>query len=464
MNAPMIWIVIPAFLAVTLYLIRRWERITLLVGSLGALTLAALAWRLPIGVLLFTNIFPMRVSDTMFVLGRRFVIENSDRPMLAIIYLAAGLWFFGAYTAKAGRLFIPLGMGVVTLMIAALAVEPFLYAALLIQMAVFLCVPILLQPGRTPGRGVVRFLTFQTFGIPFILFAGWLLAGADAGSLNLPQITRAAVFLAIGFCFLLAIIPFHTWITLLAQESHPYASAFVFFMLPGIASLFGLSFIERYAWLRNSPNLYLLLQTTGVVMVVAGGVWAAFQRHLGRMLGWAVIVEIGLSLLALSTNQGAITRPLLGAETTTSQITIFFTLFLSRGMGLGAWAVALSIIRMHAPDLRFSSVQGFGRRLPFASACLILAHLSLAGFPLLVGFPSRLALWELLARTVPQVSFFVMLGSLGLLVGGIRSLAVLVMGQSDEPQTYLESRQEILFLSTAIIILISAGIYPFAIH
>ena len=40
--------------------------------------------------------------------------------------------------------------------------------------------------------------------------------------------------------------------------------------------------------------------TVGLIMVVSGGLLAAFQRHLGRIMGYAVIVETGFSILTIS--------------------------------------------------------------------------------------------------------------------------------------------------------------------
>lgn len=451
MNTTFIWVLLPGVLAAILLLFHRYERLTVTLSTLIAGLLATFAWWLPFNQRVSLGPVALEFVDTWSILGRQFVLGEADRPALVMLFLAAAFWCGGAYAAKTKSTFVPLALGIVTLLTAAIAVQPFLYAALLIELAVLVSIPLLIQPGIPVGSGVLRYLIFQTLGVPFILFSGWMLSGVEASPGTQALGTRAALLIGLGFIFLLAVFPFHSWVPMLAQDTHPYTVAFIFLLLPSAITFFGLGFLDQFAWLRNSQEVHLILRSIGVVMVFVAGFWAAFQRHLGRILGYAVLFEIGLSILTIGLGEG---------ERAGIFLSIFFASLLPRGLALGVWSLALTAIRSQNEDLYYRDVQGWARKMPIAVSGLVLAHFTWLGLPLTAGFPVRIALLENLAQASPAAAVWVILGSFGLLLGGLRTLVVLVMGEDQNTWQVTERRSQRLFLIFGMLAILVVGILP----
>ncbi len=446
MNAPVLWIILPLIMAGLMILITNQKAVTL-IGSLFVLFLTAAAWFIPIESSLTIGSFSFNLGSSLQILGRRLSLTSADRSFLALIYGSAFFWFLPAALVRVARRLVPLGLAIIALLVAALAVEPQLYAALLIETAVLLSIPLLSTDQQKKGKGLLRFLIFQTLAVPFILFSGWILAGIEANPGNIALARQAAIFLGLGFAFLLAIFPFYTWIPLLSEEVHPFILGFILWALPTVIMFFGLGFLEHYAWLRESPATGTILSTAGVLMVVSGGLLSAFQRHLGRIMGYAVIFETGYSLLALS----LIDR--LG-------INVFLLLLVPRTLCLGIWTLSLSILKDHTPALQLSDIKGFARLWPFASAGLVLSNLTLAGVPLLAGFPVHLAIWEELARSSIGMTVWVFIGSLGLCASAIRVLSSLVSAPEGTTWGTREKGLERILLGVGWLALFLLGLFP----
>jgi formate hydrogenlyase subunit 3/multisubunit Na+/H+ antiporter MnhD subunit len=221
---------------------------------------------------------------------------------------------------------------------------------------------------------------------------------------------------------------------------------FLYLLLPTAVLLLGVDFINAYGWLRNAPQLYLVLRLAGALMVVTAGLWAAFQQDVGRMLGYAVIVETGFSLLALSLNTH------LGTE-------IFTMLFLPRVIALGLWSLSVSVFLNNGHTLQYASLERIAEKFPFASAGLAAAQLTMAGLPLLAAFPIRQVLLQEIAVLSPLTALWVLGGSLGLLFSGFRLLSVITGGYFG-PRPRGENRTQIFLISLGVIGLLLVGLLP----
>ena len=450
MNAPTLWIIVPIVFGLLMLLIDN-QRVLTILGGVIAVALALIAQFVPIEVAMRFGSFSLKIDSSLIVLGRVLLIQPAEGSLLALIYGAAALWFFGAEASKTATRLVPMGFMIIALMVAAIAVQPFLYAALFIEMAILIAVPMLTSIYAPPGRGAVRFLIYQTLAMPFILVAGWLLAGVEASPGDLALTAQSAAMLGMGFAFLLAIFPLYNWIPLLLEESSPYIVGFLLWIVPTVTIIFGAGFLDRYSWLRSSPQLILALRYLGLLMVVTGGGFAAFQRHFGRIMGYGSIAETGFSLLALSLDFK------LG-------IPILFLLIPARALGLAVWSLSLTILKENVEEMRFGPGRGVLRVTPLAGAGMVVATLSTGSFPLLAGFPARLALWESLARISLSSALWMAIGIIGLLTSAFRSLAVISMADEYTPWKPRENTAQMLMLGLGMIGLFILGLFPQAVQ
>jgi formate hydrogenlyase subunit 3/multisubunit Na+/H+ antiporter MnhD subunit len=444
LSAPLIWIGLPLFAALILWFLSYRRVLTIWLAILVCLALVVLAWLVPISASADSGSL-LQVTEALVILGRRFTLSQGDKAFLMLIFGFSAFWFFGALLTRVHRFFVPLALVIVALLVAAIAVEPFLYAALLVETAVLLSVPMLVPPGTKPGQGVLRYLIFQTLAMPFLLLAGWVSSGVEASPANQQLLQQAVVLLGLGFSFWLAIFPFYTWVPLLMEESNSYTAGFVLTFLPIVFLILMLEFLNAFTWLREYPQLSLVLRSAGTVMVVTGGIWAAFQRNLARLFGYAVIIENGFALLALSLRSQA------GLE-------IYAASFLPRIVVLGIWALALTLLE-EKTEADYPHVVGLLHRYPVLGGSILLSSLSLAGFPLLANFPLRQLLFENLAQRSLLVTFWIFVGSAGLLFSSFRMLSAMTRGVQTEWRLE-ENWRPALLLTLGIVLILLIGIFP----
>ena len=446
MSAPALWIAVPLLIG-ALTLLALSERTAAIAGGLTCILLAIAALTIPIDEALLVGPFSLKIGSTATLLGRTLILGGADGPLLAFIFAVAAMWFYGAEAAGVARRLVPMCMIIVGLLIASLAVQPFLYAAMLIEMAALAAIPLLVPPGEAPSRAVLKFLIYQTLGMPCILLAGWLLAGVETSPGDLALTIQATVMLSLGFAFLLAVFPLNDWIPGLMEDGDPYISGFLLWLLPNVIIVFGLSFLDGYAWLRGSPDIINGMRVLGLVMVSSAGLWSALERSLMRMFGHAVVAESGLMMLATSL------APDYGTD-------LIFAFFIPRGISMALWALSLTVIRRGGTEYGLRALRQIGRTHPWAGAGLVLAALSIAGFPLLAGFPARMDVWTGLANVSTPSALWFIAGLTGLMIGAVRQLAELLAARADDWPIPVETMIQRGMLGLAMLALVVLGLYP----
>lgn len=446
MSSPLIYILLPGLVAAIAWFLRGFGRISAILVLVCCALLALFAWQVEIGRA--TNLGPLafEINPNLAVLGRNFFLPDSQRSLLVLIYGLGAFWVAGARVARVRKSFPAGGLAIITLLVAALSVQPFLFAALFIELAVLLSIPMLTVPGSQPGKGILRFLIFQTLALPFILIAGWATAGAELNPADKELQILALASLAIGFALFLGVFPFYTWIPMLAKDADSFVAGFVLSILPLFVVILGLNYLNSFAWLRLAEGWQGTMILVGTIMVLTGGIWAIFQQNIARLMGYAVIVENGFALLAIGSGDAY-------------SLELWAQSLLPRLAALALLALTLAIIRKNRFTFDLANLHGIFYRLPLTAPSLVLALFSLGGMPLLAGFPIRQALLEKLAADSLPLAIWLFIASAGLIIGGIRALLVMA-GGAKQPWQVSENRLQSLLLIGGMLLLVGMGILP----
>lgn len=448
MSSPLIWVIIPLIFAGILFLTSTRRTLTCLLASIFAFLLAVSSVIFPESFIINIGTTSHEVSDTFLVLGRSLQILHDNLPFVSFIYFFTTAWILGSGWFKLSKFFPSIALTISALLIAALSVEPFLYAALLIEIIVMLTVPLLSPANEKTSKGVLRYLVFQSLAVPFILIAGWLLTGIESAPANSPLTNQATIALVIGFLLFLAIIPFHSWLPMLGSSSHPWVTSFIFTIIPTTLFMMLITFLDRYAWLRSIPTLYPTLQMIGTLMIALGGFFVTFQTNLGKAFGYSVIIETGFSLLTIGLN------PLGG-------LNWFSMLFLPRALGYWLWAFCLGKIKDTFGSLEFGDLPPLLHTYPILGSGLVIAQLSIAGIPLLASFPVKRIIWFIAAQPDLLNAVWIFLGTIGIYIFTIRVLLhFLKMDETQKTWKLLEKVGYVIPIVVAIILILMIGLLP----
>src|SRR5512139_3227647 len=98
-------------------------------GGITCLVLALIALIIPVDEALLVGPLSIKIASTASLLGRSLVIPAGESALLVMLFGLCSMWFFGSEAAGVARQLVPAGLVITGLLIGALAVQPFLYAA-----------------------------------------------------------------------------------------------------------------------------------------------------------------------------------------------------------------------------------------------------------------------------------------------------------------------------------------------
>ena len=434
--------------AVLTTLLRRWASLSALLAALLPAAAAFMALR-------------YSLDSPLPFLGRALYLTTPDRYALAFIYLCASATFLGVWRTTPRWLYYPVTLAVLAALTATLGArpviieviggrpfDPFNYAVMFFTIAAVLTI-FPLQGGQPAVTvGTLRYLTFTVIAVPMFLSAAWVLDqySQSPDAVNLAQTATALVLF--GLVLWLAVIPFHSWLPGVASESPPLSSAFVIGTVSVAAFFLLLDMVNEITLLNTSPAVFEVLHVAGLVTALGGGLLAFSQRDFGRIMGYAVLADLGVALVAFST------------RTVAGLSAALFVVFL-RTFGLGLMSMGLALARQESPDDSFQSLTSLLWRRPWATIGLIVGAFSLAGVPPLAGFVGRWGALQQVANSDLGASLVLVLSSIGVVAGTLRGLQfVLRPIDSPAPAMVHESPLTIALLVGALLLCLLFGLFP----
>lgn len=280
---------------------------------------------------------------------------------------------------------------------------------------------------HAPGRagqvgGAAHYLLIVILSVAGLLIANRFLElyPLTPDQTNLIQVGVLFLVWALGLA--LAVVPFHFWLSALAEET-----GLVFFtVLAGWGLTFGLWFLfellRRFLWLSEKSNLLALLVTAGLATTIVGGLSAAAERRAGRWLAFASLFTLGPVLIDLGRAR--------------------YDLLLNAGMGIVGRGLALALCAAGLTMFRATN-QSWARA--FSIGALVFGAAALVGFPFTPAFVSSLPIWSEYAVSDPLIFAGLLSAALGVWVGAARVAYPMIIAWRTREQATIarpEARQE----------------------
>jgi len=443
MSAPAVIFGLTAILSGGSLMLRRRIWAPFALAALGSLMIGVFALTAPIESpgSLFGMSF--KFEGGWRILGRLVALSDRNRAPVAFLYLTGALFFGAGMIARPGRSFAPVGLITLGLLAGSLAIEPFLYAAIFLELAAMAAILVLNPPDLKADPGSLQLLVLYSLAMIAILFTGWLLDNVGITSVTPELASKVMTLLALGFSILMFVPPFHFWLGRAAETANPFSLGFIAVVLQSAGLFFLLRFLDSLEWLRTEPEVFTAALSVGLLMVGLGSLAAAAQASYSKMVAYALIADFGVTLFAIGSNQpGAL------------HIVLFHVGV--RVVSLAAWGLGAAVMGRTTSD---GHLIGAGRVNPIAASASLIGALGLAGFPLTGGFVIR---WALL-RSLPasaDAGVLILLCSMLLVTLAVGRWAAQFFSSAGERETGLARGTNRWILLAGILLCLLLGGFP----
>jgi NADH-quinone oxidoreductase subunit N len=194
------------------------------------------------------------------------------------------------------------------------------------------------------------------------------------------------VFIVIGFCFKVSIVPFHAWTPDVYQGAPTPITSFMATAIKtaSFAAFLRLSVTQIF---QGSQNIIDVIQWLAVLTMVIGNVAALMQTNLKRTLAYSSIAHSGYMLIGVLTVG-------LSANSVYSASTVVFYLLTYSVMSIGAFAVLSMLEKSETDFVTTEGLAGLAKNNPAIAFCFTVFLISMAGLPPALGFFAKLHLFS----------------------------------------------------------------------
>ena len=247
---------------------------------------------------------------------------------------------------------------------------------------------------------------------------------SEGSLLDNPALIMGIVFLAAGFGFKIASVPFHMWVPDVYEGAPTPITAY----LSVASKAAGFAVIIRvfyFAFGSMTEDWTMLFAVLGVISMTLGNMVALRQDNVKRMLGYSSIAHAGylmVGLAALNSVDYAVD----------AQSGILFFLGGYALANLGAFTAIIVISSKTGSD-DISDFSGMLRRAPWVSLVFIVCLISLIGIPPAVGFLAKFYLFR--AAIGADLLWLVIVAVLNSVVSAYYYLRVVKVMVADEPNS-----------------------------
>lgn len=248
-------------------------------------------------------------------------------------------------------------------------------------------------------EAAIKYFVLGSFASAIFLYGISFVFGSS-GSVNITDFMQTAaslvktnklflfgmVFIVIGFCFKVAIAPFHAWTPDVYQGAPTPVTSF---MATAVKAVSFAAFLRILATqtLIGSQNLFDVLQWLAVITMTVGNVAALIQSNLKRTLAYSSIAHSGYILIGLITTG-------ISQNSAYSAASVLFYLLAYCLMTMGAFAVISLIEKNENTFLSVDNLAGFAKNQPALAISLTVFLLSMAGLPPTLGFFGKFYLFS----------------------------------------------------------------------